>query len=79
MIGAWGWRHLPMPTTLWHRVPRPGHTARPSDGRVGGCWKSKNSYATDVEISDYYHDVLTPAGFCNSKGILFLALTQAME
>ncbi|WP_276785983.1 alpha-galactosidase [Paraprevotella xylaniphila] len=39
-----------------------------------GVLESKNSYATDVEISDYYHDVLTPAGFCNSQGNIIFSL-----
>ena len=31
-----------------------------------GVLAEKNSYATDVEISDYYHEVLVPGGFCNN-------------
>ncbi len=39
-----------------------------------GVLAEKNSYATDVEISDYYHDVLVPGGFCNSKGNIVFSL-----
>ncbi len=39
-----------------------------------GVLAEKNSYATDIEISDYYHEVLQPAGFCNSKGNIIFSL-----
>ena len=39
-----------------------------------GVLAEKNSYAANVEISDYYHDVLRPAGFVNSKGYQIMSL-----
>ena len=39
-----------------------------------GVLAEKNSYDTDVEISDYYHEVLTPGGFCNSQGNIVFSL-----
>ncbi|MCM1311546.1 MAG: hypothetical protein NC206_09550 [Bacteroides sp.] len=39
-----------------------------------GVLAEKNSYDTDIEISDYYHDVLQPGGFCNSKGNVIFSL-----
>lgn len=39
-----------------------------------GVLAEKNSYATDIEISDYYHEVLQPAGFCNSQGNVIFSL-----
>lgn len=33
-----------------------------------GVMESKNSYEADLEIADYYYDVLRPGGFCNSEG-----------
>ena len=39
-----------------------------------GVLEAKNSYEADVEISDYYNDVLRPAGFVNSKGWQVISL-----
>ncbi len=39
-----------------------------------GVLAEKNSYATDVEISDYYHEVLVPGGFCNNQGNIVFSL-----
>lgn len=39
-----------------------------------GVLAEKNSYATDVEISDYYYEVLVPGGFCNSQGNIIFSL-----
>ena len=39
-----------------------------------GVLAEKNSYDTDVEISDYYYEVLTPGGFCNSQGNIVFSL-----
>ena len=39
-----------------------------------GVMAEKNSYATDIEISDYYNQVLQPGGFINSKGNIVFSL-----
>ena len=52
-----------------------------------GVMAEKNSFATDIEISDYYNQVLQPGGFINSKGNIVFSLdasdgmnsTQHME
>lgn len=39
-----------------------------------GVMAEKNSYATDIEISDYYNKVLQPGGFCNGEGNIIFSL-----
>lgn len=39
-----------------------------------GVLAEKNSYATDIEISDYYAQVLQPGGFINSQGNIVMSL-----
>lgn len=39
-----------------------------------GVMVNKNSYQTDIEISDYFHDVLKPAGFCNDQGLNIISM-----
>lgn len=39
-----------------------------------GVMAEKNSYATDIEISDYYSNVLQPGGFCNENGNIIFSL-----
>lgn len=39
-----------------------------------GVLAEKNSYEANVEIRDYYQDVLKPAGFVNSKGYQIMSL-----
>ena len=39
-----------------------------------GVLAEKNSYKADLEISDYYAQVLQPAGFCSSDGSIVFSL-----
>ncbi len=39
-----------------------------------GVMSDKNSFETDVDISNYYHDVLKPAGFCNNQGLNIISI-----
>lgn len=39
-----------------------------------GVLAEKNSYETDIEISDYYAQVLQPGGFINSQGNIVMSL-----
>ena len=39
-----------------------------------GVLAEKNSYEADIEISDYYAQVLQPGGFINSKGNIVMSL-----
>ncbi len=39
-----------------------------------GVLAEKNSYSTDLEISDYYAQVLQPAGFCSDDGSIVFSL-----
>ena len=39
-----------------------------------GVLEKKNSYAADVEIADYYDEVLKPGGFVNSQGMQIIGI-----
>ena len=39
-----------------------------------GVLKKKNSFDADVEIADYYHEVLKPNGFVNSQGMQIIGI-----
>ncbi len=57
---------------------KPPHTTwtygTPFGWQSWGVMAEKNSYETDVEISDYYAEVLQPGGFINSKGNIVMSL-----
>ena len=39
-----------------------------------GVLEKKNSFDADVEIADYYHEVLKPNGFVNSQGMQIIGI-----
>ena len=39
-----------------------------------GVMSSKNSYKCDIAVSDYFHDVLQPGGFCNDQGTIVMSI-----
>ena len=39
-----------------------------------GVMADKNSFEVDKDVSDYFHSVLRPAGFCNSQGVNIMSI-----
>lgn len=39
-----------------------------------GVMADKNSFEADIEISDYFKNVLRPAGFCNNNGLNIMSI-----